>query len=462
MNYKKSAAEAACLILLSFTSLNAVAQQQDAVDELRAPTIPAFELLSSAPKSVERPTTPSELATDLSGLTSGAGIKNSYGVESTPYNWFGGATRLQDYLRPYEDLYSAPADMWRTLALSVGTGQSGYPKDSTGTALSFGIRTELLSGHVAASLDSNMRIIMIRHILPGLIIGSLRQKLEQRPNSESLFTCDAVLKMVTLAVSNLIAINDTSPIPRMIQNDSKFTPKEIIGAGSIITDILRKKLKACDTCSHLKPEPCDSCVSLLVNCWVSYLDAQNDSLLNDAEIKKCIQAIRDTSKERIGFLCELAFANKNDLLVNEVSNSKFEKSAFWITIGNSWENGFNFFLSARYTHNASWLDSADYFDGGLSLGFHNKSLSVSAEGLLRSKLQVTKSNTANGGITGNFKFSATNKYDVNVTYSLSSAIAIGFTIGKDYAVETPTGGPLIALLGANYNLSKIAELINKL
>jgi hypothetical protein len=111
------------------------------INDLRAPTAPAFTLLGVAPTSIDRPTTPQMLATSvLSALSQGNGLPKNYALEFAPY-WFKDHPQLS-----FRDYYGATPFkmMLQNSAFSVVTQYRTEDEESgiaEGVALGVGFRT---------------------------------------------------------------------------------------------------------------------------------------------------------------------------------------------------------------------------------------------------------------------------------------------------------------------------------
>jgi hypothetical protein len=116
------------------------------IDDLTAPTSPAFVLLDVAPAAVERPDTPKSFAVNvLNRLASSDGLPKDYAMEVAPY-----------WLRFHPNLtfgeYQNPAPLQsvlQTFAVSVATSPLeglSAGADLAGTRLGLGLRANLWSG----------------------------------------------------------------------------------------------------------------------------------------------------------------------------------------------------------------------------------------------------------------------------------------------------------------------------
>lgn len=140
-------------VTLVFLGMVAAARAQTSVtiDDLTAPTAPAFVLLDTTPASVARPETPKAFTVNLlNSLASSDGLPRNYAVEVAPY-WMASHPSLtfNQYQRP---------GVWQSLAqtfsVSVATvpltdaapleGAGAVPQD--GTRIGLGVRASLVNG----------------------------------------------------------------------------------------------------------------------------------------------------------------------------------------------------------------------------------------------------------------------------------------------------------------------------
>ena len=120
-----------------------------AVDDLRAPTSPAFSILGVTPASVDRPQNAKALTLNLlSAANSGDGLPKNYALEITPY-WFASHPNLT-----FSEYYSQSAGLsiLRTLSISVATAPITPKAPADGTKVALGVRTMVVPGHANALL----------------------------------------------------------------------------------------------------------------------------------------------------------------------------------------------------------------------------------------------------------------------------------------------------------------------
>lgn len=122
------------------------AQTSVTIDDLSAPTAPAFVLLDTTPAAVARPETPKAFTVNLlnSLTSSNGGLPKNYALELAPY-WMASHPSLtfQQYQRP---------SVWQSLAQTLSMSVATVPIETTGatttpgTRVGLGVRTSVVNG----------------------------------------------------------------------------------------------------------------------------------------------------------------------------------------------------------------------------------------------------------------------------------------------------------------------------
>lgn len=142
-------------VIAAVGSLGVVSAQspQVEIDDLRAPTSPAFVLLDVTPASVERPETPKSFSVNvINAVSRSKGLPQNYALEVAPY-W------LTSHPDLTFDQYQSPGlrSVLQTFAISVATTPMAPPESSatdvSGSHLGLGLRTTLLSGRFDPKLN---------------------------------------------------------------------------------------------------------------------------------------------------------------------------------------------------------------------------------------------------------------------------------------------------------------------
>lgn len=145
---------AAAIFLVAVGSMGvAHAQTPVEIDDLRAPTSPAFVLLDVTPASVERPENPKAFTVNLINTISRAkGLPQNYAFEVAPY-W------LTYHPNLTFEQYQTPGarSLVQTLAISVATTPmtpaDGSAADPIGTRVGLGLRTNITNGRFDATMN---------------------------------------------------------------------------------------------------------------------------------------------------------------------------------------------------------------------------------------------------------------------------------------------------------------------
>ena len=169
----------AALGLLCLCPLAAAAQTGGVdINDLAAPTSPAFVLLDVAPASVERPDNPKAFALNLVNHLAGSdGLPKDYAMEVAPY-WLTSHPSLtfRQYQRPH---------VWQSIAqtfsLSIATAPiDDAAEDDPGRRLGLGVRTQVWNGRPNETLEERVAEL---EAINGVILDRLAQGLpidEQR------------------------------------------------------------------------------------------------------------------------------------------------------------------------------------------------------------------------------------------------------------------------------------------
>jgi hypothetical protein len=189
---------AACIALAAHS---AAAQPQITIDDLSAPTSPAFSLLGVTPSSVERPDNPKLFVVNLVNKIASAtgGLPDNYAMEVAPY-WLASHPKLtfQTYQRP-----GVGQSLAQSFLLSVATTPipgATSSEDPLGTRLGLGFRAFVRNGRPSAALeglvsqivdvDFEINDLVHREGLPGTSEEERKKLIEQeqqkRDEAESL------------------------------------------------------------------------------------------------------------------------------------------------------------------------------------------------------------------------------------------------------------------------------------
>jgi hypothetical protein len=147
------------VLIVAVSSGVASAQPPVQIDDLRAPTSPAFVLLDVAPAAVDRPENPKAFTTSLiSTVSEHKGLPQNYALEVAPY-W------LTYHPQLTFEKYQTPGLMSaiQTFSISVATTPMKAPEGSTeeakGSRVGIGLRTNLLNGRFNPKLGALVKTL---------------------------------------------------------------------------------------------------------------------------------------------------------------------------------------------------------------------------------------------------------------------------------------------------------------
>jgi hypothetical protein len=167
----------------------AAAQEKVAIDDLTAPTSPAFVLLDVSPASVERPDNAKTLTLNLiNRLSTSKGLPQNYALEVAPY-WLASHTDLTFTQYQSPSPLQSIAQSFMVSVATVPIPGATTPADPTGIRLGIGFRAHIWNGKsnqklaevVAELADVNGQILDAINIQAGSTStpGQIRQAKEE-------------------------------------------------------------------------------------------------------------------------------------------------------------------------------------------------------------------------------------------------------------------------------------------
>lgn len=203
------------LLLLFVASSVGFAQQAGSgqtveIDDLRAPTAPAFVLLDVTPASIGRPQNPKALTLNLlSAAAQAEGFPRTYALEVAPY-WLTSHPNLT--FDQYEDP-NIVESIARTVSFSVATAplmkSAGAERNTAGSRLGIGVRANIAGGQVnpklkelvAALNETNAEILLA--LERGQEIGELRARAGQQARQIQAMDGQRVGFLMTVAAGQV-------------------------------------------------------------------------------------------------------------------------------------------------------------------------------------------------------------------------------------------------------------------
>lgn len=126
------------------------------IDDLTAPSAPAFMLLDVTPSSIERPDNPRVFAVNLiNKLASAKGLPQNYALEVAPY-WLASHTKLGFHQYQSPSVGQSIAQSFLISVATVPIPGATASVDPLGTRLGFGFRTFVTNGRPAIALDKKV------------------------------------------------------------------------------------------------------------------------------------------------------------------------------------------------------------------------------------------------------------------------------------------------------------------
>jgi len=354
-----------CTIVLVMTcSVAALAQtaasDQDktTVEDLKAPTAPAFVVLGVSPSKIERPQAVRPLIMSALSAVSSEGFPRNYAVEFAPY-WLG--TPQLSFKEYYES--GVVKAIPRHLSVSVATTPLGKAADS-GTAIAFGARTLPLPGRAHPKLkplldklhDLQRRSIgeegrFSRH---EAFIKLLReaQASATKTTAEEL-SAKAVVDLIDRVVELDIELDKVQialeAIPEEMEEAKKLPPAAAKAELARLERDLAEAKAALPKLQKERKELGDQMVKAVGSTAVAaslaterqfetlvarYDQAQRVRIAQtDAQLKSTALAIQDLDSHRVGPLLAVATALAWDVPSDRTSLTSLSRVGFWVTPG---------------------------------------------------------------------------------------------------------------------------------
>ena len=164
---------------LTFGIASEISAQTVTIDELSAPTTPAFVLLEVSPTAIERPESGKAFILNLvNKVSSSEGIPRDYALEITPFWMFPNRTLSFDEYQHAKMLQTIA----QTMRISVATSPiPGATKDADplGTKLAIGFNTKIFNGKPNPTMISSLEDLYAKNTIVLAQDGEL-ERLEQR------------------------------------------------------------------------------------------------------------------------------------------------------------------------------------------------------------------------------------------------------------------------------------------
>lgn len=394
------------ILLFACISIHAAAQQKDTVltlDQLRAPSSPAFNMLGISANEIERPKNPTDLALSLGNATNNfSGIPQSYAIEVAPFWILGGKTTFDQFIKD-----SVANNILQTAVISLGTATANSIKDGSqyrqvGAAVKFSI----LRGNVGDEFKT-WKTELIKY--------------------QAAYTrrIDSVKKQ--LMANDEVEVKQLRELYNQTPNTNTVGRASIQAAIRMIRDATENKLDQIE------------------------LELQQTK---DRDLIKKLDKLSKTTFKRYGFKMDWAAGAVVDHPDSTFNRSYLSKFATWLTAGYEAKDGSNILFLLRYAANFDrfYRNNAnqivkDINIGNLDMGLRvfkdfNDKFTLSFEYINRIPF-YSSSNYVLNNVTWP---SRTDRYDVSLNYKVGKNQSISFTYGKNFDNIITKGGNLITAL----------------
>jgi hypothetical protein len=356
-------------------------------DKIRSPDSPAFTLLGVTPTQIDRPTTPKQIATSLSGFVSdgGVAIPKNLAVEFWPYWLFSHPTLTAGQ---YQDR-SRAAQFVENITISIGTANSTRTTSDmashTDANLAIGART-------LVNLSAQPVIPCKQSDYDQLVAAAKASMLTDAPDAQS------IIQQLQVAHLDQQVYRDKLDVDRKNHDsDAVSIDEQRLGDDAKIIATLEGQLKT--------PKG-------KLNAGIA---SQLDKLCTDG-----------SQEARQGFVAEFAVASSELFLDSEVSDHHYGDTAAWTTI--AWESpGWSVMALGRYlTGKVIGADRNRFVDTGARLIRSKDTYALSVELLGRFPIDTPSGST----------LESTYRVDMAVDYHVQDNTWLTLSFGKDFSQST--------------------------
>lgn len=401
------------------------------VDVLRAPISPAFQLLGVNPTEIERPTTPTDFVVSIAqGTNNLSTIPLNISMVICP-KWLFETKKNRNNFENFKKNSNVLNNIFQSLIFSLGTATTKY--DSTSQKYIQSKYNSNATQHTSAAL--------------GIKFSLCRGKVDPKTiaSSKSLKQADSILSAYTVAGTKY-ELEDKEIVSLKMQRDSVY--------------LLMRKEKDSIARTKLKIEYEND--KTLVDERMDYL---NDQFRQSSPLAKKIDSIKqlfasgEQEIKRYGFKLDIASGFVLNFPTENANFNTISKVGVWMTGGWDDKKDWGLIGMVRFSYNPDLLyqNQSDTFLqsgkkwvcdlGGKLYGAKIKKLSLSGEFLARVYL--------GSDIKTVFKYSITADYEVAKNKYLS------FTLGKDFAGPTKTGGSFFGALNTALGIGSTRPLFDR-
>lgn len=439
------------IVILGVFCLGLVAQDLS-LDQLKAPAMPAANIITKQINEISRPTSFKDLqAAFLNNFldsTNSFSLPNNFALEANPY-LLGRRTSFSytDYL---ENKFGK--NIWEEFNVSLATTNNFLLNDSVSTnAIGLGLRTTLLRGKVNEELKSAYNKALMETTSSNNIKSGVGAGIDRYIN----------LPGTTYSVGGLYQW-----LLENLQNISSITDN---GLQSVARDYLKAVFQKIPANT-----PSDKVEEVFNEIY--------DNDIADVKLKKFRELIANVKTDRYGWHIDLNYARAFNFPQNNWDNAITSRWGTWVNVAyrpqkrvdkvnQQIPSNFEFIFLARVISvNQSFIDeyqpiSADFREGnnydlGLRAVYDTQKFSFELEYIQRwNRKKITQE--INGQEFFAWQGDNTNKFILNMNYNVSKDIVISYNIGKNYDSAFTSAGSLISGLTINFGFGgyKLKDLV---
>lgn len=424
------------LLILLFVIGNVRGQQDKvALDDLGAPSSPAFTILGVQPNEINRPKSFKALETALlSGFSTDNSfqIPSNYSLEVTPF-WL----KSRPDLSVNELMNPGLKSFWRSLSASIATARRRDLIDSARTVqqIGFGLRATLFPGYLTSAFNDDKASLEAK--LAGLGFVKLAIKAGISQCTTNCFADETALR-------NFLAGRFTG-LPSTLSAAERTNIKQV--KRNVIDKVLLE----------LQPSSAEEC--LLV------LEEMNERLNQYEETFGVREAAKKVERHyflRQGFRMDVAAASSVDFPTNDFNYSILSNWGVWLNPSGSWVVGKDVNLEllgvGRYLNNSILTNETRNIDIGGRFIASWRSVSGSVEYIRRfQEVILLRTSIQGGGSQKQTEDHTDHRLVFNVEWHLSERFVLTYALGRNFNLNTSVNGNLISILGLNFG---IGPLIN--
>ncbi len=429
----------ASLLLLLFICMSAMAQKEQPLEDVKAPSMPASSIIGIQSNEVNRPKSLKSLETAfLNNFQDNQNfiLPNSFALEVNPFMLSG--RKNFDYNTYLQN--KVLQNIWQNFSVSISSTTNYFINDSTtANAMGLGFRTIILNGHpnpeiarlYKSSQNANQEVINIKGYIPILISSYSNDSIHINALLDSVINR---LKSIVLseesvayqeAVKALNAINKNTPKDSIantfLKNYKKFHSTEVFNNfKSLVKDVKMNRYgwRLEIDLAYALSFPDNNFNYSVSPRWGTWLNASYKPLVKK---KNAAGAIMKT--------------NKGDAIFRP---SDFE----FIGMARVFQNNSDFFQNLNPED--STFKAGNFFDIGGRIVWEKKKFSVEIEYIYR-----INNSSSNIAVIKNNSY----KYLFNANFNITQNVVISYYLGKDF--DQPFGGNLISGLSLNLGFGDI-------